>query len=72
MVFKVFGSRQRPRIQQEAQETPKRHPRNSKTSCKNMPKKIKKNASVVKNALSRRSQKIEIRAPILIQLSAHF
>ena len=57
MVFRVFGSTQRPRIQQEAQETPKRHPRNSKTSCKNIPEKIWKNESLVKNALSRRSQK---------------
>ena len=72
MVFRVFGSTQRPRIQQEAQETPKRHPRNSKTSCKNMPKKIKKNACVVKNALSRRSQKKQFLEPFLVTKLAHF
>ena len=55
MVFNVFGSRDLPRDPQETQEPPKKHPKSSKGPCKKLPKKIPKNASVVKNALSRRS-----------------
>ena len=55
MVFNVFGSRDLPRDPQETQEPPKKHPKSSKGPCKKLPKKIPKNASMVKNALSRRS-----------------
>ena len=55
MVFSVFGSRDLPRDPQETQEPPKKHPKSSKGPCKKLPKKIPKNASMVKNALSRRS-----------------
>ena len=72
MVFHVFGTRDLQRDPQESQEPHKKHLESCKDPTKNQPKKNKINASVVKNALSRRSQKIEIRAPILIQLSAHF
>ena len=57
MVFNVFGSRDLPRDPQETQEPPKKHPKSSKGPCKKLPKKIPKNASVVKNALSRRSHR---------------
>ena len=65
MVFNVFGSRDLPRDPQEAQEPPKRHPRTSETPCKKIPKKIPINASVVKNALSRRSHFEPILDPTL-------
>ena len=51
----VFGSRGLPREPQETQEPPKKHPKSSKGPCKKLPKKIPKNAIVVKNALSWRS-----------------
>ena len=55
MVFNVFGSRDLPRDPQETREPPKKHPKNSKGPSKKLTKKIKINASVVKNALSWRS-----------------
>ena len=39
----------------KTQEPPKKHPKSSKGPCKKLPKKIPKTASMVKNALSRRS-----------------
>ena len=55
MVFNVFGSRDLPRDPQETQEPPKKHPKTSKGPNKSQPKKNKKNACLVKNALSWRS-----------------
>ena len=54
-----------PRDPKETQEPPKRHPRNSKTPCKNLPRKITKNACLVRFALSRRSQKDPLLDPSL-------
>ena len=52
----VLGpARDLPRDPQETQEPPKKHPNNSKGLNKIEPKKIKINASVVKNALRWRS-----------------
>ena len=65
MVFNVFGSRDLPRDPQETQEPPKRHPRSSKTPCKNLARKITQNACLVENALSRRSQKDPLLDPSL-------
>ena len=64
MVFNVFGSRDLPRDPQETQEPPKKHPKSSKGPKKIPPKKIKKNAAVVKNALSRRSHFYLLMGPI--------
>ena len=47
----------------KTQEPPKKHPKTSKGPCKKLPKKIPKNASMVKNALSRRSHFISFFDP---------
>ena len=53
--WNLLGAHFRIRAAQDSQDEPKRDIRTFKTPCKKRPKKKTKNASVVKNALSRRS-----------------
>ena len=72
MIFNVFQSKELPKMPQKDQRSPKDIQETSKTPYKKMTKKIQKNAAVVKNALSRRSQKTRFLEPIFMTKFALF